>query len=132
MTWNLGKSAPPETKGTVERLSAAVKRTLAIGMDLLEWCRSPMQAGRPVARTWFPLTPFVAALVAEQLPASEKKGIAVRTHLTGSQGWEVRSDATRLARLLANLLTNAVHYTKEGSVELKRRGATTGKGSDKA
>jgi signal transduction histidine kinase len=119
LTWSLGKSAPPEIKGKVEQLGAAVERTLAIGMDLLEWCRSPMQVGRPVARTWFSLTPFVAALVAEQLPTSEKKGIAVRTDLTGAQGWEVHSDATRLGRLLANLLTNAVHYTKEGSVELK-------------
>jgi signal transduction histidine kinase len=34
-------------------------------------------------------------------------------------GWEIHSDATRLGRLVANLLTNAVHYTKEGGVELK-------------
>jgi len=119
LTFMLSKSAPPESAESVERLSAAVERTLAIGMDLLEWCRSPMQAGRPVARTWFPLTPFAAALVAEQLPTAEKKSIALRTNLTASQGWEVHSDATRLGRLLANLLTNAVHYTKEGGVELK-------------
>ncbi len=119
LSWTLSKSAPPESKEAVERLGEAVKRTLAIGMDLLEWCRSPMQAGRPVVRTWFSLTPFAAALVAEQLPASQNKGIAIRTNLTGSQGWEIYSDATRLGRLLANLLTNAVHYTKEGSVELK-------------
>jgi signal transduction histidine kinase len=118
-TWMLGKSASPEAIGAVERIGAAVERTLAIGMDLLEWCRSPMQAGRPVMRTWFPLTPFAAALAAEQLPTAQKKSIALRTHLTGSQGWEVHSDATRLGRLLANLLANAVHYTKEGSVELK-------------
>jgi anti-sigma regulatory factor (Ser/Thr protein kinase) len=119
LSWMLGKAVPPESREAVERLALAAERTLAIGMDLLEWCRSPMQAGRPVSRTWFPLTPFAAALVAEQLPTAEKKGIAVRTNLTGSQGWEVHSDATRLGRLLANLLTNAVHYTKEGSVELK-------------
>jgi anti-sigma regulatory factor (Ser/Thr protein kinase) len=119
LSWTLSKSVPPESKEAVERLGAAAARTLAIGMDLLEWCRSPMQAGRPVARTWFPLTPFAAGLVAEQLPAAQKKGIAIRTNLTGSQGWEVLSDATRMGRLLANLLTNAVHYTKEGSVELK-------------
>jgi two-component sensor histidine kinase len=119
LTWMLGKSASEESKNAVEQLSAAVERTLAIGQDLLEWCRSPMQAGRPVARTWFALTPFAAALIAEQLPTAEKKNIAVRTNLTASQSWEVHSDATRLGRLLANLLTNAVHYTKEGSVELK-------------
>jgi nitrogen-specific signal transduction histidine kinase len=119
LTWMLGKSATPEATESVERLGAAVERALAIGMDILEWCRSPLQAGRPVTRTWFPLTPFAAALIAEQLPTAQKKSIALRTNLTGSQGWEVHSDATRLGRLLANLLTNAVHYTKEGSVELK-------------
>ncbi len=119
LTWMLRKSTAAESKESVERLSDAVERTLAIGMDLLEWCRSPMQAGRPVVRTWFALTPFAAALVAEQMPTTQKKGIAIRTNLTGSQGWEVHTDATRLGRLVANLLTNAVQYTKEGSVELK-------------
>lgn len=103
----------------VQRLAAAADRTLAIGMDLLEWCRSPMQIGRPVTRTWFALTPFAAALVAEQLPATQKKSISLRTDLTASQGWQVHSDATRLGRLLANLLANAVHYTQTGGVELK-------------
>ena len=119
LTWMLNKSAPPESKETVERLGEAADRALAIGMDLLEWCRNPMQVNQPTVRTWFPLTPFAAALVAEQLPQAQKKNIAVRTHLTGSQGWEIRSDATSLGRLLANLLSNAVHYTKVGSVELK-------------
>ena len=119
LTWMLGKSAPPESAEQIERLAAAAERTLAIGNDLLEWCRSPMQAGRPVARTWFPLTPFAAALVAEQLPTAEKKNIALRPNLTASQGWEIHSDATRFGRLLANLMTNAVHYTREGSVEVK-------------
>ena len=35
------------------------------------------------------------------------------------QGWEVHTDGTRLGRLLANLLANAVHYTQSGGVELK-------------
>lgn len=115
----LESRVPPEGAEMVQRLAAAADRTLAIGMDLLEWCRSPMQIGRPVTRTWFALTPFTAALVAEQLPATQKKGISLRTNLTASQGWEVHSDATRMGRLLANLLTNAVHYTQTGGVELK-------------
>ena len=115
----LESRVPPEGAEMVQRLAAAADRTLAIGMDLLEWCRSPMQIGRPVTRTWFALTPFTAALVAEQLPATQKKSISLRTNLTASQGWEVHSDATRMGRLLANLLTNAVHYTQTGGVELK-------------
>ena len=119
LTALLEKKAPPEGAEVVERVRASAERTLAIGMDLLDWCRSPMQAGRPVTRTWFALTPFVAALVAEQLPTAQKKNIHLRTNLTASQGWEVNSDVTRLGRLVANLLTNAVHYTQAGGVELR-------------
>ena len=119
LTTLLDKKVPPEGAEVVERVRASAERTLAIGMDLLEWCRSPMQIGRPVTRTWFALTPFAAALVAEQLPAAQKKNISLRTNLTASQGLEVSSDLTRLGRLLANLLANAVHYTQTGGVELK-------------
>ena len=115
----LAKAIPPESAEAAERLRAAVERTLAIGKDLLDWCRHPMQAARPVTRTWFPLTPFAAALAAEQLPRAQKKKIALRTNLMACQGWEVYSDSTRLGRLVANLLTNAVHYTQTGGVELK-------------
>ena len=115
----LAKAVPAESAAVVEQLRAAVERTLGISKDLLDWCRSPMQAQRPVAPTWFALTPFVAALAAEQLPRVEKKHIALRTSLTTCQGWEVLSDLTRLGRLVANLLTNAVIYTDTGGVELK-------------
>ncbi len=115
----LGRSAPPESAEALERLRAAVDRTLAISKELLEWCRNPMQAGQVVERTWFALTPFAAGLAAEQLPRAQKKNIVLRTNLMACQGWEVHSCATRLGRLLANLLTNAVHYTHTGGVELK-------------
>ena len=128
----LEKTVPPEAAEVVERLHAAADRTLAIGMDLLEWCRSPMQIGRPVTRTWFPLTPFLAALVGEQLPAAQKKNLGLRTDLTASQGWEVHSDLTRLGRLVANLLTNAVHYTTSGGVELKASWREDAAGSARA
>ena len=119
LTTLLDRKVAPESAEVVERVRASADRALAIGMDLLQWCRSPMQIGRPVTRTWFALTPFAAALVAEQLPAAQKKNISLRTNLTASQGWEVSADATRLGRLVANLLANAVYYTQTGGVELK-------------
>ena len=72
-----------------------------------------------MTRTWFALTPFAATLAAELLPKAQKKKIPLHTNLMVCQGWEVHTDATRLGRLLANLLTNAVHYTQAGGVELK-------------
>jgi hypothetical protein len=119
LTSYVEKIVPPESAESMERMRAAVDRILAISKDMLDWCKSPLQIGRPVARTWFALAPFAAALVAEQLPMVQKKNITMRTNLTACQGWEVHSDGTRLGRLLANLLTNAVNYTDNGGVELK-------------
>jgi nitrogen fixation/metabolism regulation signal transduction histidine kinase len=119
LTSYLEKIIPPETAEALERLRGAVDRTLAISKDMLDWCKSPLQVGRPVTRTWFALAPFAAALVAEQLPMVQKKNIGLRTNLTACQGWEIYSDGTRLGRLLANLLTNAVNYTDNGGVEMK-------------
>jgi hypothetical protein len=115
----LARNMPPESAEVVERMRSAAERTLAISKELLEWCRSPMQVGRTVTRTWFALTPFTTALTAEQLQRAQKKNIVLRTNLMACQGWEVHCCATRLGRLLANLLTNAVHYTHAGGVELK-------------
>ncbi len=114
----LTRAVPPESAEAVERMRAAAERALAIGKEMLDWCRGPMQAGRPVVRTWFALAPFAAALAVEQLPRAQRKNIALRTNLTAGQTWEVHADETRLGRLLANLLSNAVHYTQSGSVEL--------------
>ncbi len=114
----LSRAVAPESAEVVERVRAAAERTLAISKELLEWCRSPMQVARPVTRTWFALTPFAAALAAEQLLRAQKKKIGLRTNLMASQGWEVHTDGTRLGRVLANLLANAVHYTQTGAVEL--------------
>jgi len=115
----LARNTPPESAEVLERMGAAAERTLAISKELLDWCRDPMQAGRTVARSWFALTAFAAALTAEQLPRAQKKNIVLRTNLMACQGWEVFCCSTRLGRLLANLLTNAVHYTQAGGVELK-------------
>ena len=115
----LARAVPPESAEVVERVRAAAERAMAISKELLEWCRSPMQVGRPVTRAWVALTPFAAALAAEQLPRAQKKNIGLRTNLMACQGWEVHTDAMRLGRLVANLLANAVHYTRSGGVELK-------------
>lgn len=115
----MDRLVPAESAALVEQIRAAVERTLAISKDLLDWCRSPMQAHRPVSRAWFPLTPFAAAMAAEQMPRADKKSITLRTNLMACQGWEVHCDRTRLGRLLANLLSNAVSYTDTGGVELK-------------
>jgi two-component sensor histidine kinase len=106
----------PAAAELIERMRAAGDRALAIGMDLLEWTRGPMQAGRQVTRAWFALAPLAADLVAEQRPAAQRKGIDLHTDLAAAEGQEVHTDRVRLGRLLANLLANAVRYTSAGQV----------------
>jgi signal transduction histidine kinase len=106
----------PAAQELIARVRSASDRAMEIGMDLLEWCRGPMQSGRKVTADWFALAPSAAALAAEQAPAAQRKMIALHTDLTAAAGIEVFSDRVRLGRLLANLLSNAVRYTTAGQV----------------
>jgi signal transduction histidine kinase len=109
----------PASQELLGRVRSASDRAMAIGMDLLEWCRGPMQTGRQVTRDWFALAPFSAALAAEQSPAAQRKAISLHTDFEAAAGVEVFSDKVRLGRLLANLLSNAVRYTASGEVRFK-------------
>jgi len=111
---------PPEGEARqfLDRLKSGTDRALSVGLDLLEWCRGPVQGGRAVQWAWFALEPFLTSLAAEQTLVAQRKGIALRTHLDAVRGVEVHSDPVRLGRLLINLLANAVRYTPAGGVRL--------------
>ncbi len=111
-----GMPADASLREVLSRVRSAADRALQIGMDLLEWCRAPVQKGRKRA-AWFPLEPLLRSLVAEQEPLARQKGIALATRLDDATGLEAHTDAVRLGRLLANLLANAVRYTPAGRVE---------------
>jgi signal transduction histidine kinase len=122
----------PEARELFERMRAASDRALSVGLDLLEWCRGPTQAGRRAERKWFALGPFLAALVDEQLGVAQRKGIGLRTDLAEAQPLEVQTDAVRLGRLLANLLSNAVRYTAAGQVRFTAGWRRDGAGQKQA
>jgi signal transduction histidine kinase len=109
----------PEARGLLERIRSCADRTLAISLDLLEWTRGPTGGGRRVEREWFALLPFLHALAGEHALAAQSKGIGWRIDLRISAGLEVHADRTRLGRLLANLLSNAIRYTARGEVVLR-------------
>jgi hypothetical protein len=100
-----------------ERIRSTADRAMLIGLDLLEWCRAPVQRGRPIQHAWFPLEPLLRNLAAEQAVAARSKGLTLVGNLEATRGWDIHSERVRLGRLLANLLANAVRYTPTGRVE---------------
>jgi hypothetical protein len=107
-----------ETREVLERIKASADRAQLIGLDMLEWCRAPVQRSRRAQPVWFPLEPFLRNLAAEQAVAAKSKGLALVGNLEAVRGWDVHTEPVRLGRLLANLLANAVRYTTTGQVEL--------------
>lgn len=108
---------PEELPGLLERVRAAAERAMGIGLDLLEWCRSPVQKGKRPERAWFAVEPFLAGLAEEQRLAAEHKSLSLVANVAAARGWEVNCDRVGLGRLLSNLLVNAVRYTTTGQVE---------------
>lgn len=111
-------SATAEMREVVERIRSSADRAQLIGLDMLEWCRAPVQRGRRAPPTWFPLEPFLRNLASEQALAARAKGLALVGNLEAARGWDVHTEPVRLGRLLANLLANAVRYTAAGQIEL--------------
>jgi two-component sensor histidine kinase len=102
-----------------KRIQASADRALDIGLELLEWCRRPVQAGMRGSRAWFLLEPFLAEQASEQSASAQLKSLQLITDLSAARNLEVHTDRQRLGRLLSNLLANAVRYTTAGVVEFK-------------
>jgi len=124
-TPNLTKAGLEEN---LEDLRSAVDRALDVSKELLEWCRGAANRHHKVEREWFSLESFLNHLVREQMPAAQQKGIALNSDMTAIRDWEVHTNQMRLARLLSNLLVNAVRYTPAGSVTLTASWRTETKG----
>ncbi len=105
------------TREALQRIRSSADRAMAIGLDLLEWCRAPVQRSRGGHPAWFPLEPFLSSLGSEHYVAARHKSLVLTTNFEPIQGWEVYSEPVRLGRLLSNLLVNAIRYTTAGRVE---------------
>lgn len=65
----------------------------------------------------FPLSSLIQAEVNQALPPATKKGLRISSSLPAGEIW-LRTDRMKLARILSNLLGNAVKFTEAGEVTL--------------
>jgi hypothetical protein len=120
---------PATAGGVLDRLRGAADRAMAIGLDLLEWCRSPLQGTGRGERAWLPLEPLLVSLVAEQSAAAGRKNITLEVDVALTRGVLLHTNATRLGRLITNLLANAIRYTHTGKVRLRADWRTLARGA---
>jgi signal transduction histidine kinase len=109
----------PEFQATLKSLRTAADRAVQIAMELLEQCRGPVPKTTAATLSWFALEPVLQGLANEQKAVAKNKGLTLNIDFAAAHGWELRSDPTRLGRVLANLLVNAVRYTTSGRVDFK-------------
>jgi signal transduction histidine kinase len=120
-----------QLEGSVERLveRAREDRALAAALQIQSSTRalaemfdplldlSVLEAGAQKAHVRdFELQPLLARLAAQLEPQATAKGLSIRRELAAAR---VRSDPTLLARIVQNLLGNAIRYTERGHVALR-------------
>jgi len=99
-------------KQVLERMQRSVDSLTGILDSLLDVARLDMGQIRPEIET-FPVDDLIESLRHDAESVAESKGIGLRRVPTGCR---VTSDRGLLARIVGNLLSNAVHHTDVGRV----------------
>ena len=101
---------PAEYRETVEACQRAAQRMRRLIESLLELARLDAQQ-EPMKRDRFDLAHTTAECLELVRPLAAERSITIRAELPAT---ECRGDADRLALAITNLLTNAIHYNKDG------------------
>ena len=108
-------AADRELMDALASIKAGVKATALMldgfqEMGRLDWGGDPIQA------TTFPLTDLLEIVRDSQRNIAEHKGLSLV--LEAPMAVTVRTDRMKLERILANLVGNAVKYTREGTIRV--------------
>ncbi|MBF0187662.1 MAG: PAS domain S-box protein, partial [Magnetococcales bacterium] len=108
----------PEQLRQLRRLQEAGNNLLELINNILDLSR--FEAGRmTVTREPFDPAQLLRATVSLFEQVAQEKGVALRCHLDSRLPDAVMGDAGSLRRVLMNLLSNALKFTDEGSVEVE-------------
>lgn len=100
----------------LEKIALSNERLLALVNDFLEVAR--IQSGKmQLSKEVLDLAQICKEVVAALIPIAAEKNLTLKVAETASP-ITLKSDTKRLYQVLQNLVSNAVKYTKSGSVEL--------------
>ncbi len=111
------KLRDPEVRGLVNNINASVEALEGLFNELLDISKIDAGAIKPNLAE-FPLARVLDRLRLDFQPLAAEKGLRLR--LAGSPVY-VRSDPVLLERILRNLLSNAIRYTRQGGVLVAAR-----------
>jgi signal transduction histidine kinase len=101
-----------------QHLVSSSKRLLSILNDLLDFSR--LEAGKSsVEVIEFSLKTLISDVVYLFKTEAERKGLEIKTSYdVALESMTVRSDEKKIAQILTNLISNAIKFSQDGSVEV--------------
>jgi signal transduction histidine kinase len=117
MLGNMGIELNPQARKMVERVAVNSKRLLTLINDFLDISR--IESGRyQLAHTPISLAQLAEKWQHQVSLQAESKGLALTFSIDPSLPAMLYGDEESLSRVVLNLLTNAIKFTKQGSVRL--------------
>jgi PAS domain S-box-containing protein len=109
---------PEKRSGYLEVLKGETGRLIDLIESILDLSRLDMYKGKKVRFSDVNINLLAAQVVDVHRPLADSAGIKL-TYQLDTNIPNIRGEQNQLARLVTNLLSNAIRYTLEGSVELK-------------
>lgn len=110
------EALPEEVKEEAQRIEESSERLILIVNDLLDVAR--IQSGKlSVTKEDVDVSEIVISVVEEQEASAREKHIEL-AHEGAKSEVRIQGDEKRLHQALTNLVSNAIKYTKQGSIEV--------------